>query len=56
MNTEAYGCGCFLKVHVCELHLEDAGVQLEAMRDQLALNLQYGVREGREASEDDLPF
>ena len=56
MKTESYGCGCFLKVHVCEAHLEEAGTQLEAMRDQLALNLQCEQREGREASEDSLPF
>ena len=56
MNDDRFGCGCFMKVHVCEEHMEQMGHHLEVLREQLALNLQCELREGREASEDGVPF
>jgi len=50
MKTEAFGCGCFVKVYVCPEHLGVAGRQLEEKVTERFL--QCELREGREASED----
>ena len=47
-------CGCFVKVHVCPRCL---GVAERVISEEIvARELQYELREGREASEDSIPF
>jgi len=50
MKTEAWSCGCFVKVYVCPEHIGAAGRELEERVTERFL--QYELREGREASED----
>ena len=50
MKTEAWGCGCFLKVYVCPEHLRSANLSmietLEGQLDQLELHLGTEVARG----------
>jgi len=43
VRTQAFSCGCFVKVHVCESCFGLAGTQLqieiEGLRDQLDLGI-----------------
>jgi len=43
VRTEAFGCGCFVKVYVCPQHLNVGAVELsdrvQALRDQLQLGI-----------------
>ena len=58
MKTEAWGCGCFLKVYVCPTHLEQANISmietLEGQLDQLELHLgtEVAVGEDHEGSDE----
>ena len=49
MKTEAFGCGCFVKVYVCPEHIGEAGRELE--EKVTARFLQYDMYERHETSE-----
>jgi len=45
MRTEAFGCGCFIKLYVCPQHVLEGAKDIEVRLGQLALDLQYEERE-----------
>ena len=54
MKTSAWGCGCFVKVYVCSMHLSDVRTEMMEMLEETLdqLELQLGTKVAHEVHED----
>ena len=53
LQNRSFDCGCFVKVYVCPVHLEQAKVELRGLTGQLELRILGGPEGDRVSEESD---